>query len=365
MIKEGKIGVQEAIFLIVITITVKAYFSSATFLAKAVGTASWYTTLISSATAILGFTAIYFLLKRFPGKDLIQVFELSLGRVMGFIFSMVLAVSLFIDAALILREFSEILKIYTMPLTPPSFVIGTFSIVMCGVCFMGLECLVRFSRLFGYFLLIGFLAVIILAWNNYDHHSLFPIMGYGLTKTISYGVSRSSFYGEVIILGVIAASLQGTAHLKKVGYISLIISGIITSSVLFFSLMAFNYSIAQEVASQMYSLTRTIRIGGFLQRLDPLFIFTWGIGTLISVTALFYAFLSIYSKIFRIQDMRPLIVPSAIILFTVAMIPSDFITVTQYVHVLRQNGWIVFYGLPLVALIVATTRKKKGTGKSA
>ncbi|HEY9059035.1 MAG TPA: endospore germination permease [Pseudobacteroides sp.] len=362
--REGKIGVQEAIALIAITISVKVYFTSPTYVSKIIGTASWYMTLISTATAILGFTFIYKLLKRFPGKDLIDAFELTLGHIVGFIASMVLLLYFLVNTSLLLREFAEVLKIYALPLTPPSFVIGMFLMMVCISCFLGLESIARTARLIGLYVLAGFLIVIILAFNNYDYHNLFPFLGNGLGKTLLAGASRSSFYGEVISLGIIATSMQGVSHIKKAGYTALTISGLIVSIALFATMMAFNYATSQEIVSRMYELSRVIRIGGFLQRLDPIFLFTWCIGTLIAISLLFYCLVKTYCKSFKIKDMRPAIIPLAVIVFTVCMLPEDMITISEYVQFIRQNDWSISLGLPTVVLIIAVIRKKKGVSKS-
>ncbi len=365
MIKEGKIGVQEAISLITITICVKFYFTSLAFVVRLVGTAAWYSTLVSAAVAIFGFIGMHSLLKRFPGKDIIEAFELSLGRMLGFIFSLVLFASLFVGNAILIREFAEVTKVYVLPLTPPSFVIGAILSMVMGACFLGLESIARFARAVALILLFGFLIVIILCAGNYNVYNLFPFYGYGLDKVVSNGFSRSSFYGEVAVLGVIAASMQGASHIKKVGLYSLSISGILTATAIITSVMAFNYAQSQEIVSNIYALARIISIGGFLQRLDPIFIFTWCIGTLISAATVFYASLSIYCKMFRIQDMRPVIIPAAIILFTICMMPKDLIEITFYVQISRQYGWIITFGLPLIALFAAAIRKKEGAKKSA
>lgn len=365
MINEGKIGVREAISLITIIISVKVYFTSPAVIAKSLGPSSTIMTLISSATALIGFTVLYVLLKRFPGKDLNGAFIESSGPVMGFFFSMVLTIFLMLLTAVWLREFAEVLKVYSLPLTPPSFVIGTLLIAAAAACFLGLETIARCAKLFAYLLLAGLVIVVVLAYNNYDYHNLFPIMGYGLDRVVITGLSRSSFYGEVITLGIIATSLQGVSHMKKAGYTAVIISGIVIAVSLLASMMAFNYATAQEITSRMYELARVIRIGGFLQRLDPVFLFTWCIGTMISVSFLLYCTVSTYCKTFKIQDIRPVIVPWAILIFTASMIPDDLTTVISYVNFIRQYGWIIFFGLPLTALIISIIRKKKGVVKSA
>lgn len=360
MIEEGKFGMQEAISLLIITMSIKVYFTSPSFIAVILGTSSWYMTLISAATAMLGFSFLCLLLKRFPGRNLIEAFDLSMGRAFGFLFSMILILFLLGGTAILVREFAEVLKIYSLPTTPPTLLIGTLLFVTTITCFMGLEGITRSARLMAYFILVGFLVVIVLASTHYDYHNLFPILGYGLDRTILYGLSRSSFYGEVILLGLIAPSLQGLTHIKRAGLISIGVSGILVSVALAAGMMAFNFGTAQEMTSQMYELARIIHIGGFLQRLDPSFLFTWCIGTLISVSFLQYCTISAYCKTFRIPDIRVVILPMTIVLFTTCMVPLDLTSITQYVHITRQLGWIVYFGLPLVVWIVAAIRKKGG-----
>lgn len=365
MIREGKIGVQEAIALIVITISVKVYFTSPAYTARTIGTSSWIMTLISATTALFAFMLICKLLERFPGQNLIIAFELSLGRFFGFIASMLLILFFVFTTSIFVREFAEILKIYAFPLTPTGFVIGVYMIIIAFACYLGLEAISRSARLLVYYILAGFVIVIVLAYNQYDIHNLFPIFGYGIDKTVITGFSRSSFYGEVIILGLIAPSIQGISHIKKVGSISVIISGLIISAALFATMMAFNYATAQETASRVYELARVIRVGDFMQRLDPFFLLTWCLGSLIGGSILLYCLISSYCKAFRIQDQRPVILPFSIVLFTACMVPKDMTTIAEYVQLSRQYGWIVYFGLPIIVLMVAVLRKKKGVEKSA
>lgn len=361
MLKEGKFGLQEAVSMITISITAKVFFTSPGLLANILGTSSWYMTLISALTAALGFTFIYLLLKRFPGQNIVQAYEASLGRFLGFIFSFLLTILFTINASSIIREFVDVLKIYVLPLTNISLLIGLFVLVTAIVCFLGLETLARFSRLSAYILLISFLLVLILATQRYEFFRLFPLLGHGLSKTVIHGLLRCSFYGEVLILAVIAGSLQGIKYLKKAGYISLLLSGILVAIALLAFTMAFPYYAGAEITAPMYQLSAMIDYGRFFQRIEPIFLFIWFISSFISVTAIFYTSASLYCKIFRINDMRPTILPLAIIVFTIAMIPKDITSVaTGFIHNSREYGWIILFIPPLIALIVAKIKKKGG-----
>lgn len=366
MIQEGKIGVQEAICLTTITISTKVFFTSPSFIARFVGTAGWYMTLISAATAALGFSFVYILLKRFPGKNLVAIFDEALGRFPGFVFSFLLCAFLLFLGAIQMREFIEVIKVFALPHTPPSFLIGIFLLVILTLSYFGLETIARFSRLIAIILLVSLVSVLLISSQNYEPRFLTPLLGYGLDRTVLHGIRRNSAYGEVVILAIFAASLQGSKHIRKAGFISLLLSGlIISSSILAFSL-TFPYYSVQEITAPIYQMVRMIMYGSFIQRLDPIYLFLWNISTLIAITCLFYASTVTYCRMFRISDYKPVILPFGVTMFALTLLPKDFTSVfSGYVQLTRDFGWIFFFLLPLIALVTAIIRKKGGNRSNA
>jgi spore germination protein KB len=359
VIKEGKFGVQEAMWMIAITISSKVFYTSPGHLANIVGNTGWYMTLISMSTAILGFTLICILMKRFPDKDIITIFESTMGRIFGFGFSAVLGLYLLFLATSTISEFTNVMKTYAFPLTPPVMIIGIFVAGVLVMCIVGLESLARFAKLFVYPMLLGFILILLLGIQNYNINRIFPIFGYGVDKILLNGFARSSAYGEVILLAVFANSLQGISHIKKAGYTSLLISGASISLSLLAFALTFPYFTAQEIVSPMYQLATLVDYGRFVQRIEPIFLFIWFIGSFITVTAIFYGFISTYCKLFRIQDYKPIIIGSSLILFSGAAIQNNIgVGIEEIIQSIRQYGWIPIFMLPAMALFIGMIRKK-------
>mgnify|MGYP000901798564 FL=1 len=359
MIREGKFGVQEAMWLTAATISSKVFYTSPGLITGIVGNSGWYMTLISMSIALLSFTFICLLLKRFPGKDIVAIFNDTMGGVVGFAFSSILGLYLLFLATSRVSEFTNVMKIYAFPLTPSVIIIGILTAGVIILCILGLEALARFTKLAVYALLVGYVLVLILGVQNYDINNLFPIFGYGADKVILNGILRSSAYGEIIILAVFAKSLQGIHHIKKAGYISLIVSGIIISlSLLAFSL-TFPYYTTLEITAPMYHMATLIDYGRFVQRVETVFLFIWFISSFISITAVFYCITSIYCKLFRIQDAKPIIAGFAVIFFSIAVIQVKIgVAAEQTIQITRQYGWIPPFALPLISLLTAMLRKK-------
>jgi spore germination protein (amino acid permease) len=359
MIQEGKIGVREAVCLITIAITTRVFFTSPGLLAKNLGTTGWYMTLISALFGAVGFTFVYLLLKKYPRKDLIEVFEAVFGRYIALPFLILLAFMFVINAAIMLREFAEVMKVYVFDLTPITYIMGIFILFVAIVSILGFESIARFSSFIGIILLVAFGVVLVLSSGNYEIHRLAPILGKGLDRSIITGMLRSTVYADAIILAVMAGSMQGLSHIKKAGYLSIAISGILISISFVAFTLTFPYYAAAEITAPMYHMVSLIDYGRFFQRLEAIFLFIWNISTFVSVSINFYAGASTYCKTFRIQDTRPVIVPLAIITFALAMVPKDISEVALgYVQTIRQYGWTGFFIPPFIALIVSIFRKK-------
>lgn len=361
MIKEGKFGVTEAVSVVTLSISSRMLLASPAYIARMVGTSIWQMTLISMMTAMVFFAFICVLLKRFPGKNLVEIYDLSLGRIIGFIFSFTLMAFFLASSSIVMREFMEVIKVYVLPETPISLIVVSFVIVVTIAAFLGLETIARASIVIGYVSLFGYILLLLLGTNYYKVSHIFPILGYGLDRTLTTGLIRCSVYGSVLVLAVFAGSLQGTKQVKKAGFISLLLSGLVLSIGDLCALFAFEYTGMQEVVSPLYVLSRIIKYGTFFERLDPVFLFVWILVTTLTISILFYTSLCIYCQIFRMPDKRPVIIPMVILLYSIALLPKNFTEIlANYFKGLTTFGSTGFFVLPMVALIVAILRKKRG-----
>jgi spore germination protein KB len=359
VIKEGKIGVESGVALTVIIIIAKAFYLAPTLTIQEVGTAAWYTRLISLCFALVVFKIFTILVNRYQGMNIMEIYELAVGPYVGFAFCLILFLTLMFTAALNIREFADVLMVYTLPSSPPSFVIGLFILSSVVICFLGLESIARFSSMFFYVLIIGIVTVVILSIQNFNLGRIYPMLGYGIGKSMINSLIGVGFFKEIVILAVFAKSLQGVKHIKKIGYISLLVSGVIFTVLFFVILATFPYTVARELVAPMYIVASIIEYGGFFQRLESIFIFVWSLCALVSVTAMFYAGLMVYCHMFKIQDKRPIILPLAISFFAVSMIPQSFSQVAYKLTPIIAEYIAVAHIVPLFVTLGASFIRKR------
>lgn len=360
MIKEGKFGAHEMICLVVIAMGNKALFSAVSEFLDLSATSAWIMTLISCASASLLFIFVYKLLKRFPGKNLMEIFDITLGRAVGFVFSLAFAVAILFCCSILIREFAAISSEYVFPNTPQISIKIALMLPVILACYFGLESIARFSKFTTYFALLSLLLLITGIIPFMETENMYPVMGYGLDATVWEGLKHTCTYSEVIFVAIFAGSLHGIKQIKKAAYISLLVSGIIIAGVTLVSILVLSYPLGQEQLAPLYVIARQINMGHFFERLDPLFLYLWFVSTIITVAIEFYTGISVYCKAFKLQDHRALILPAAAVVLAVSFIPKNFTAVERALMFIRTYGIFVVFLMPVVALLVSLVRRKKG-----
>lgn len=361
MIKEGKFGTFEAVSLMTIILITKGFFTSIRVVIKTTGTAAWYTTLISAATSIILFLLVYLLMKRFPGKNLVEVFDRSVGKILGKAFSLIFCAYLIYYAGSNLREFMEMLKAYMYPYTQPSVILFAFMLAVVTLSYIGLEGIVRVSAICFIPIIAGLCLILFLAYPYYRIDYLFPLEGFGISKTLYHGITRSSAYSDIIILAFVINSIHGIKNFKKAGLISLILSGLALSISILCDIMAFAYSQGSENVSSLFQLSRMIYFSRFFQRVESIFLFIWVIASVITVAAGFYTSVSIFCKAFNVSNHKPLLLPAAYLTIMISLLPKNLSEVSEVnITFLRQYSAIITYGIPIFALIISLVLGKKG-----
>lgn len=359
--KQGTFGTYEAVCLVSMIIIVKIFYTSITIIVNLEGTSGWYGTIISCITSMLLFSLLYLLMKRFPGMDITQIFEKILGKIAGKVVTLIFSAYVLYYAASNLREFIEMIKTYNLPYTPPSLLIFGFIAVCTIIAYFGLENIARLSGILFVPVIICILIILLLAIPYYDPDYLKPYLGYGLGKTITVGILRSSAYSEVFILTIIINSIHGLKAFKRVGITSILIAGVTFSTNILCYIMAFSYISGGENLSGLFELSRAIYFNRFIQRVESIFLFAWVIASLLAVSVAFYISINLYTKAFRISNHRPIIFPFSFLLFMVALIPQNISEVIYiHIHLIRQYSTFLVFLVPILLLLIAVVFRKRG-----
>ena len=356
---ESKItfGRWEMTALIINAISVQAFLNYPRGMVETAGTAGWMIPVYTTGLTALIFFVITRLYKGFEGKDILDIAQAAGGGFGRIITGLLLLVQIGFIVAIILREFGEDMKVIALTNSPISFVLFFFLGGMILAAYTGLESITRLMAIAVPLILFGLLIILFGASPNYDLSNLAPILGNGL-PSIAGGITKVSAFSSLIALFILAPYIKTHKNFTRSGYWAILLSGIILllSTVAYEA--AFPYPAALESFIPIYSLARLINFGRFFQRVESVFVLVWAMSALLYLSVGFFLLLHILRKTFRLEYYKPLILPLAVILFTVSLLPPNLMdAVVLETKVFRNVAWVIPFGFTILLLLIARIRK--------
>lgn len=359
---EGKIrfGTWEAVCLLVSMLGTKVILNYPRAAAEKAGTAGWLMALFTSLLAIAVFSVISGLYKNMNEKDIIDIGQYVGGAIVRTITGLLVAGFMFLISYTILRLFSEQMKTLAFYTSPISFVSIFFLSGMIFAGFVGIEPVVRFMAVLVPVSIGAYTIYIILLAPNYNITNVLPLLGNGLDRILINGVSDLSGYLELLFLFLIVPFIGSFGNFRKIGYTAIILSSLFLVSLTFAFLLATPYPTSLEIILPAYYLGTLIDYGRFFQRIEPLFIVTWATMGFMYLSAAFYFLVYTIKKTFRLEHVKPLVLPFAVLVFTASFFPGSQMENTRIV---AGNIWdvsgIIAFGVTIILLIAANIKKRR------
>jgi len=359
---EGKTGVPEAIALATMFIGVDVFSAYPARMADLGLSAGWMVSLVSAMVGgLLGVFILGSLMARFPESSIVEIAEEVLGRWLGPVVSVGYVVFFLVLTALTVRQYSERILTVFLPTTPPTAIIVFFLFVIVIGCYLGLETMGRAAVFTFPLVFAAILLPLFLVFPFWNHHNLFPLVGSGPTRVISQGVIQSSLYGQLLVLAAVHPLIRVKQKKYRLWLIVAALSAVILVSASLFTTMVFPVPVLRENLFVMLQAARLIFFGRFVQRIEPIFISFWIIGVLFKMMAGFYITLTLLTRVLKLQYYRPFLFPMAVITFSLALLPPNFMTVINLAMAIFWDwGWIPGFAIPLLLLVMAGMRGKKG-----
>lgn len=366
MSTEEKIGYHEALTLLVIILSAKIFLSFPRNMALLGDAAGWIIALLSGIYSLVGFFFLSFLLRRHPGKNIIQISHQLAGGFIGKIIGVVFFLFFLIITSLYLRQFAESFILAILPRTPISVLTLFFLVLLIYATLLGIETLSRVAWLLGPYLLTALIVILFFSLPQATFNFLVPILGPGPAPLIKYSIVNLSIFAEIVFLGIIAPLIRDQDRINRIGLISLITSIIINVGVTLLVTAVFNYAASKKMIFPIFQLTRLIAYGEFIQRVEAVFVFLWFFWAGIQLGGLFYGTVTSFAETFRIKNYRPLSLPIAVLIFTISLIPNSMTEAVELNDYTVNPSMISIYyaavafGMPLLLWLVEIIRKHLG-----
>lgn len=356
-----KMGYSEVTALTMIFLGAKVFLGYPRYMAQVGATAGWLVALFSGLLAIGFWLVIARLLARFPGQSLLAISEELLGSYLGMGVNLLFLAYLIIGSSILLRLYSEVLILTTLPEAPISSLIFLFIIPVLYVAYLGIEAIGRSNFITMPFIVIGILLVFLALFPYYTLGGIFPFLGKGLPDLFLYSLLTTTSYDEILILAILVPYFSFDSQaLKRVGVFSLAaVIVIFTLSTLFY-LMVIPYPGATESLTPFYQMTRSIVLGRYVQRVESIFVLFWALTAFFRLATGVFLGAVMMKKILHIPYYRPLLPAVAILYMSLSLTLPRLMDLVELERVRILYGWTVAFIIPCGLFFLALVRGKGG-----
>lgn len=361
----SKLGTVEAIMIIVSVIIVHTILSLPKTLLDSTKSAVILNVIYVTFVVLAFVFVICRLFKNFPGMDLIDVSEVLGGKVLKRIIGGIFIVYFMVSSSILLRNFSECLKIIDYPATNIAFIILFFIIAISIVNHLEFNASFKSNLIIIPFVLFSMVFLFFANLKNFTPQRIFPILGEGLFQTFVTGLGNISAFGGIVFLYFMPPLLKDPSKFKNIAISSVIISAVYL--ILAVSILLFMFVFFQNVDEIMplYSAAAYIEFGTFFQRLDSLFLLIWTLSFACYFSIVTRFSIHIFRKITNIKDVKAIVYPYSFILVAIALMPKNY-TVSKFyetkIYPYLAIG-LVFL-LSFLILLFAYFKRRKKVGDS-
>jgi spore germination protein (amino acid permease) len=319
------------------------------------GSASWIIPILITLIAFGYFVIILKLYKNIGSLDLIDLSARIGGRTLKIIVGLLITLFLILTVSIFMGSFSQTIKIISLDKSPIEYVEALFFIGILVAAYYGIEVVARINSFLVPIVIIGFILITLGVVPEFKVNNLFPVLGAGYTSIVKGSILRLSTFASFIILFLMVPFFK-KKYLKRVGYSHIMISGLLLVWATLSFILVFPYEVAVNKKIPIYQMAKHIEFGNYIQRIESVYVLICSISVLLFLCVIFTFIIHVLAKTFELKRSRPIILPMAIIVFSLALLSKR-----TNIELLSNNllTLISLFGmlLPLLIIIIGATKK--------
>lgn len=296
----------------------------------------------------------------FPGKDLFDILQITFGKGLGKIISILYIWFSFHLAYLVLRNFGDFISVIGLTETP-KVVPLLFIIALCiAAVKYGIEVIGRWGEIAIIFLLVPMIIIIIFLIGNMDINNLKPTLYNGIKPVLKGTFSLISFpFGQLVIFTMVFTTFKEKG-VSKVYRKGLILSGIFIIITSVSVILTLGVNITEIYYFPSHEAVRRVDIGDLIERIEIIISVVYLIGGIAKASMCLLAASKGIAKMFNFKDYRFIVTPIGILIVNFSIL--------DFGSVMETSKWIMevwpYYSLlfhvilPIIIFVGVEVKRK-------
>lgn len=319
---------------------------------------TWIIVIIGYLASLLISLVYVALVKRFPGKTLVEILRAVFGNIAGSILSVIYFLFYLSLVVLDSNDASNFVVGRLMPETPKVIILAVLLFAASWAVRKGVVNMLRLSAFFVFFVLSVLVIDIFFTLKEFNINHLFPMLTMSPMKYVqgTHIVTTIPFCETVVFL-MIFPHMRNQGGIRKVVLGGLSIGAatmfaVVVRDILVLGNMAWIYSLPT------YESLRLINVGNILTRMEVLFAFTVLVLLFFKIIIIFYATAQTVAQVFGFKSIQPLafVLGAIITVFPLFLFDNSSENVETAASVDVFYHIIFQFVLPFITLMVAMIR---------
>lgn len=280
---------------------------------------AWVAGFVAVVGSVLIALFIGGLAVRFPQQTVVEYAIELTGPILGRLVTLVFLWTFLFIAAVDVRMYGEVLVTAFLPETPLIFIVAMLITASTYAAYKGIEVVARTGDLILPLFVVMIATTILAACPRIEWGRLQPVFAKGLKPILKASITPTFIALQVMALPVLLPrvrdakkAIPATAWAMALASLLLAPAAVVTVGVL-------GADMASRSLFPFFSLARAIRITEFLERLEALVVFPWGLGLFVAISVYLYSGAKVASQILGVDDYRPLLPPLAVICIALSL----------------------------------------------
>ena len=358
-----KISGRQAVFLLVMAVLPTSILFLPHMIYKGARQDSWLSVLLLTSFGLAAGEVIARLGRRFPGQTVVEYGRTLLGPFPGFALGLLYAGFFIYINAFVVRELAEMLTANFYEETPVAVFVAGIVLFSIYIVRCGLEVLARVNDMAVLLIMVmlALLGLVVIPGVRPEH--FFPVLEEGFTPVVRGTLPGAVFFAESFIMLMLTPSLARPAEVRAVVAKGMLFLGLLQLLVV----IAVTGVLGANTTNLLYpvlNVARLIRPSRFLTNVDPLVLLPWLMGGLLKVAVFHYCATLAAVRLFRTGGFGAAAVVCGVALGVLAVILWEDVLelADQIARVIPPFFLSIQVGIPLLLLLAAVLKKKRGTG---
>ena len=324
---------------------------------------AWLVLSISPLYILIISAPVLFLLNKFKGRTVMEIFEVLMGKYLGKAAGLILtAFCAFCFGACMLIT-SVFINTYVLDQTPTWAILIYMIVPISYAAAKDAVTMGRIAMFIVPFMILTIIVFLLLGIDQMDFSVLRPVLADSTFIELNQGAFLTAArYSEILILLVFSSFLPPQSSIPKIFSAGLGLFGICFFLILIPTMTVLGVELGQQALNPYFVFTRQVEAYDFITRVQSFNILAWFPVVLLKLTI--YNFMGSYvlAGIFKSNSHKGFVVPLSIIGFIICLLPA--LNKSSTVELLRSDSVFPFivlpftFILPLIMVLIALLKKR-------